>query len=117
MRAPDAPIGWPIAIAPPLTLILAASQPISLFTDSACAANASLASIRSRSAISQPASSSARLLAATGPIPMIDGSTPALAPLLIVASTGAPRFPAPYRVHTTPTAAPQFRPLGLAGAT
>ena len=32
MRQPDAPIGWPIAIAPPLTLIFEVSQPISWFT-------------------------------------------------------------------------------------
>ena len=32
MRAPEAPIGWPIAIAPPLTLTLAVSQPRSLLT-------------------------------------------------------------------------------------
>src|SRR3546814_17256274 len=70
------------------TLALHDALPIS--PDSAGAANASLASIRSRSAISQPAFSSARRLAGTGPIPMIDGSTPALAQLLIVASTGAP---------------------------
>ena len=50
-RAPEAPIGWPMAIAPPLTLTLAVSQPRSLLTAQACAAKASLASIRSRSPI------------------------------------------------------------------
>ena len=50
-RAPDAPIGWPIAIAPPLTLTFEVSQPRSLLTAQACAAKASLASIRSRSPI------------------------------------------------------------------
>jgi hypothetical protein len=29
MRAPLAPSGWPIAIAPPLTLVLAKSAPVS----------------------------------------------------------------------------------------
>ena len=48
-RAPEAPIGWPSAIAPPLTLTLPVSQPRSLLTAQACAANASLASTRSRS--------------------------------------------------------------------
>src|SRR6267378_2262711 len=38
-RAPDAPTGWPIAIAPPLTLTLEVSQPRSLLTAQACAAN------------------------------------------------------------------------------
>ena len=37
-RAPDAPIGCPSAIAPPLTLTLEVSQPRSLFTAHACAA-------------------------------------------------------------------------------
>src|SRR3979409_494154 len=39
-RAPDAPTGWPIAIAPPLTLTLEVSQPRSLLTAQAGAANA-----------------------------------------------------------------------------
>ena len=38
-RAPDAPIGWPIAIAPPLTLTFDVSQPRSLLTAQACAVN------------------------------------------------------------------------------
>src|SRR6266481_4013419 len=54
-RAPDAPTGWPIAIAPPLTLTFEVSQPRSLLTAQACAAKASFASIRSRSAMLQPA--------------------------------------------------------------
>src|ERR1700694_221336 len=54
-RVPEAPIGWPMAMAPPLTLTLPVSQPRSLLTAQACAAKASLASIRSRSAIFQPA--------------------------------------------------------------
>jgi hypothetical protein len=54
-RAPDAPTGWPIAMAPPLTLTLDVSQPRSLLTAQACAAKASLASIRSRSPMPQPA--------------------------------------------------------------
>ncbi len=55
-RAPDAPIGWPRAMAPPLTLTLPVSQPRSLLTARAWAAKASLASIRSRSSTDQPAS-------------------------------------------------------------
>src|ERR1700731_1937528 len=79
-RAPDAPIGWPMAIAPPLTLTIAGSQPMSLLTAKACAANASLASTRSRSLTFQPAFSSALREAGMGPVPMIAGSTPAVAP-------------------------------------
>src|SRR5262249_46248286 len=70
MRQPEAPIGWPMAIAPPLTLTLLVSQPISLCTAQACAAKASLISSRSRSAGFQPARSSALRAAGTGPMPM-----------------------------------------------
>ena len=39
MRAPEAPIGWPMAMAPPLTLTLSVSQPRPLLTAMACAVN------------------------------------------------------------------------------
>src|SRR5690606_16265661 len=58
-RAPEAPIGCPMAMAPPLTLTMSGFQPMSLLTAQACAANASLASTRSRSPAFQPARSSA----------------------------------------------------------
>src|SRR6185369_16637758 len=54
MRAPDAPIGWPMAIAPPFTLTLAGSIASSLLTAQACAANASLSSNRLTSCTFQP---------------------------------------------------------------
>src|SRR3954453_18231914 len=54
-RAPDAPIGWPSAMAPPLTFTFDGSQPSSLLTAQAWAAKASFASIRSRSSTDQPA--------------------------------------------------------------
>jgi hypothetical protein len=73
MRQPDAPIGWPMAMAPPLTLTLLVSQPISWCTAQAWAAKASLISSRSRSAGFQPARSSALRLAGTGPMPMMAG--------------------------------------------
>src|SRR5665811_2173456 len=41
-RAPEAPIGWPMAMAPPLTLTFAVSQPRSLLTAQACAVNKDL---------------------------------------------------------------------------
>ena len=41
MRQPEAPIGWPSAIAPPFTLTLLVSQPIWRFTAMAWDANAS----------------------------------------------------------------------------
>jgi hypothetical protein len=51
----------------------------SLLTAQACAAKASLASTRSRSPTFQPAFSSALREAGIGPVPMICGSTPAVA--------------------------------------
>src|SRR5674476_15500 len=66
MRAPEAPIGWPMAMAPPLTLTFAVSQPRSLLTAQACAAKASLASTRSRSPTLQPAFLSAAREAGIG---------------------------------------------------
>ena len=41
-RAPEAPTGWPMAMAPPLTLTLEVSQPRSLLTAQACAVNKDL---------------------------------------------------------------------------
>ena len=53
-RAPLAPSGWPIAIAPPLTLTFSRSRPSSFSHARYCGANASLISIRSRSASVRP---------------------------------------------------------------
>src|SRR5258708_37476744 len=106
MRAPEAPIGWPSAIAPPLTLTLAVSQPRSLLTAQAWAANASFASTRSRSAADQPAFFSAKRLAGIGPDPMIAGSTPAGAPHPKPASGLWPPPPPPFGPHQTNPAAP-----------
>src|SRR5690606_34080240 len=36
MRAPEAPIGWPMAVAPPLTFTISGFQPMSLLTAQAC---------------------------------------------------------------------------------
>src|SRR4029077_5423120 len=93
-RAPDAPIGWPSAIAPPLTLTRPVSQPRSLLTAQACAAKASLASIRSRSAGDHPAFFNAMRLAGIGPEPMIAGSTPAVAHETMRASGAGARLAA-----------------------
>src|SRR5262249_9687715 len=66
-RAPEAPMGWPMAMAPPFTLTLPVSQPRSLLTAQAWAANASLASTRSRSSVFQPAFFRASRDAGIGP--------------------------------------------------
>src|SRR5580698_1001510 len=117
MRAPDAPIGWPMAIAPPLTFTLAGSRPSSRTTLSDWAAKASLLSIRSRSETFQPAFSSAFWVAGIGPVPMISGGTPACAHEAMRASGFRPRRLASPAVISTSAAAPSLRPEALAAVT
>ena len=59
MRAPEAPIGWPSATAPPLTLTFSSSMPSIRIEFSVTEANASLISQRSMSSALRPAFSSA----------------------------------------------------------
>src|SRR6266550_1769595 len=79
MRGPEAPSGWPIAIAPPFGLTRLSPKSTSRPRRQAktCAANASLISITSMSLSVRPARSSAFFAAGTGPKPMMRGSTPA----------------------------------------
>ena len=86
-------------MAPPLTLTFSTSQPRSLLTAQACAAKASLASIRSRSSADQPAFFNAMRLAGIGPVPMIAGSTPAVAQETMRASGFRPRLLGLRRRH------------------
>src|SRR4051795_8046466 len=116
-RAPDAPTGWPIAIAPPLTLTLPVSQPRSLLTAQACAANASLASIKSRSAMFQPAFFSAAREAGIGPVPMILGSTPAWPHDTMRPRTFLPSLAACLALISTTAAAPSLMPDALPAVT
>src|SRR5262249_24723975 len=60
IRAPDAPIGCPRAIAPPLTLTLSHSNPSSRPSAKVWAANASLISIRSNASSGSSIRSSSR---------------------------------------------------------
>ena len=66
MRAPEAPIGWPSATAPPLTLTLSSSMPSRRIEFSVTEANASLISQRSMSSAFSPAFSSAFCAALAG---------------------------------------------------
>ena len=77
MRAPEAPMGWPRAIAPPFTLTRAASSFSSRATARLWAAKASFNSHRSIASMSSPAFSSAYRTAGTGPMPITRGSTAA----------------------------------------
>jgi hypothetical protein len=79
IRAPVAPTGWPREIPDPdvRTLQIRAVNFHSRITANACAANASLSSIRSMSDSASPALPRAAAVAGTGPIPMTFGGTPA----------------------------------------
>ena len=66
MRAPEAPIGWPRATAPPLTLTRSSSMPSILIELSATEAKASLISHRSMSEADRPALASAFSAARAG---------------------------------------------------
>src|SRR5215510_2992826 len=81
--APVAPSGWPIAIAPPLTLVISWLMPRSRMNRIATAANASFISQRSMSPTSRPALASALRAAGAGPVSMIVGSDPETAVITI----------------------------------
>mmetsp|Transcript_39174 Transcript_39174/g.101311 ORF Transcript_39174/g.101311 Transcript_39174/m.101311 type:complete len:288 (+) Transcript_39174:65-928(+) len=117
IRQPDAPIGCPIAMAPPFTLTFAGSQPISLFTARACAAKASFASMMSRSLTVHPALSRHFFEAGMGPVPITFGSTPALAKEQILASGTSPRALAFASDMTRHSAAPSLMPEAFPAVT
>src|SRR5882724_3752686 len=117
MRQPDAPIGWPIAIAPPLTFTFNVSQPMSRLTAIACAAKASLISRRSRSFGVQPAFLRHSFDAGIGPIPMMLGSTPADEYALMRASGRSPNSFAFDALIIITAAAPSLMPDALPAVT
>src|SRR5215510_1337219 len=104
-------------MAPPFTFTFFVSQPIWRLTAIACAANASLISIRSRSFGSQPARARQRLEAGTGPMPMYFGSTPADANALILAIGFSPSSLDFLNEHKTRAAAPSLSPDALPAVT
>mmetsp|Transcript_33482 Transcript_33482/g.84841 ORF Transcript_33482/g.84841 Transcript_33482/m.84841 type:complete len:274 (-) Transcript_33482:550-1371(-) len=105
-RAPVAPSGWPMAMAPPLGFTLLSSMP-SLATEyDACDAKASLISNTSMSSMLSPACATAAGMAATGPTPMIAGSTPTAAKERKMPRIGRPRRMASRLVISSVAAAP-----------
>src|SRR5439155_11848 len=78
IRAPEHPSGWPSAIAPPFTFVIAWRKPSSRMTVRAWIAKASFSSIRSRSSTARPARDNAFRVVGTGPRPFVRGSTPAV---------------------------------------
>ena len=86
IRAPDAPKGWPIDIAPPSILIRLESIPNSDITARLCEEKASLSSITSTESNSHPVLFSSFLVADTGPMPISSGLHPVTDPDIIRAS-------------------------------
>ena len=97
-------------MAPPLTLTLFISQSSSLETAKDWAAKASFASIKSSSSIDHLASSKAFFTAGTGPIPIIEGSTPIVEDDTILTSGLSPNSLAFSFFITNTAAAPSFNP-------
>src|SRR5690606_5486706 len=89
--APDAPIGWPSAHAPPLTFTFACSRPRSCIAAMVTQANASLISYRSTSLALHPVRSRSARMAPTGAVVNHAGSCAAPACPTMRASTGRPR--------------------------
>ena len=117
MRAPEAPIGWPSAIAPPFTFTRPMSKPRSRATAQDWAAKASFDSTRSMSSILHPALSSALRLAGIGPAPISAGSMPAVAQETMRPSGRTPRRAASSAVISTSAAAPSLMPDALPAVT
>ena len=82
MRVPLVPNGWPMASAPPHWLAFSKGIPRSRRQAIDWLAKASLISTASICSIPTPVRSSSFWTAGTGPMPMIVGSTPAIAPPL-----------------------------------
>ena len=96
---------------------LVRSKPKSLPTATDCAAKASFASIRSKSSIFMPALAIVFLVDATGPIPIILGSTPASSPAIQVAIGLTPSSLAFSSLITIIAAAPSLIPDALPAVT
>ena len=118
-RAPLIPNGCPSAIAPPcgFTLSESSGSPRSRSTASAWAANASLSSIRSKSSTESRHRSMALRLAGAGPIPIIRGSTPAVAIVNKRARGVSPNLLAAASDANRRAQAPSFTPAALPAVT
>ena len=116
-RAPLAPMGWPRATAPPLTLTLAGSSSSSRTTATAWTANASFSSTRSTLDGPQPVFFQSFRTASTGVIITSDGSRPATAWATIRAIGFTPERFARSAEVTTSAAAPSFTPGALPAVT
>ena len=117
-RAPQAPSGWPSAIAPPLTLTRSGSSSVhSARHASDWAANASFNSSTDTSPQPMPACASARFAASTGPMPNTSGSTPETPRPAIRASGSRPIASAAAALPISTAAAPSFSAEALPAVT
>src|SRR4051812_15734797 len=110
MRAPDAPIGWPSATAPPLTLTLSSSMPSARIEFSVTDANASLISHRSTSSAVMPTLSSAFFAAADGVFARYGKSSATCAWAMISPRTVLPFFSAHSLEASTSAPPPSLTP-------
>ena len=101
-----------MAIAPPFGLMRGSSSlsPSSRMQAMLCAAKASLSSMMSIWSKVKPALASAFLVASTGPMPMMRGSTPTTAELTIFAKGFKLYFLTASAEATNTAAAPSFKP-------
>jgi hypothetical protein len=106
MRAPEAPRGWPRAIAPPLGLTRSQFGSTSRPQASTTLANASLISITSRSSRPRPVRRRTRSVAGITPVSISTGSTPARANPANRASGRSPSRSAVARLASSRAAAP-----------
>src|SRR5215212_8543673 len=113
MRAPEAPIGWPSAMAPPFTFTFDSSTPSMRIELSATEANASLISKRSMSSTDSPAFSRAAFVAFAGVRARYGKSSATAAWATIVASAGRPLELAHSSDASTSAPAPSFTPGAL----
>mmetsp|Transcript_31128 Transcript_31128/g.98790 ORF Transcript_31128/g.98790 Transcript_31128/m.98790 type:complete len:201 (+) Transcript_31128:1340-1942(+) len=110
MRAPEAPSGWPMAMAPPLALVISRLRPSSFSQARYCAAKASLISTMSIWSSVMPAAASTPRMASTGPMPMVSGSQPTRFQATTRASGAMPWAAQASSEATTSEAAPSQMP-------
>src|SRR6266852_423659 len=118
MRAPEAPMGWPRATAPPFTLTISGLSLSWRVTAMAATAKASFSSTRSTSLLrSQPVLARSFSTASTGAIMTHLGSTPLTACATMRAIGCLPRRAALRSLVTTRAAAPSLVPGALPAVT
>src|SRR6267143_5666934 len=117
MRAPEAPIGWPSAQAPPWILTLSCGNPCSFIAAMVTTAKASLISKRSTSCAFHPVRSKSLAIAPTGAVVNQPGSCACVDCPMTMASGARPRRSAVERRIITSAAAPSEIELELAAVT